>query len=344
MKAYFGAAIVGLSSLLGSTAFGQDNTLTINSFGGAYEEAHRACVIAPFQEATGATVNVVTAYSADAFAQLRAQKDAPQFDVIHFSGGQEIVAAAEGLLAPIDEAKLSNAADLYDFAKAALAEGQGPAYSIAAIGLVYNTEAITTKPTSWTDLLNPQYGEGLVLTDISNGYGMLGFLMLNKVQGGDLTNIQPGLDAVAKLLEAGALVVSTSPEIQQEFAQNGALIAPYASDYAFTLRKAGLPSGFAQGSEGTPASYITANLVAGRPNTELALQFINMEISPQAQACFANALRYSPTSSATTLSDDVAADVAYGKEGVAGLLRFDPTVIEANRSAWVEAWNRTIAR
>lgn len=344
MKTQFGTAILGLSALLSSTAMAQDNALTINSFGGAYEEAHRACVITPFEEATGATVNVVTAYSADAFAQLRAQKDAPQFDVIHFSGGQEIVAAAEGLLAPIDEASLPNAANVYDFAKAALAEGQGPAYSIAAIGLVYNTEAVDPAPTKWADLLNPEYSEGLVLTDISNGYGMLSFLMLNQVQGGDLTNIQPGLDAVTQLLEAGALVVSTSPEIQQEFAQNGALIAPYASDYAFTLRNAGLPSGFTQGEEGTPASYITANLVAGRDNTELALKFIDMEISAEAQTCFAQALRYSPTNSLAVLPDDVAADVAYGEEGVAGLLRFDPTVIEANRAAWVEEWNKAIAQ
>lgn len=344
MKLTFGTAVLGVSALLGTTAFAQDNTLTINSFGGAYEEAHRACIISPFEAATGAKVNVVTAYSADAFAQLRAQKDAPQFDVIHFSGGQEIVGAAEGLLSPIDPASLTNAADLYDFAKANLAKGEGPAYSIAAIGLVYNTEAVATAPTKWTDLLNPEYSEHLVLTDISNGYGMLGFLMLNQVEGGDLTNIQPGLDAVGKLLDAGAIVVSTSPEIQQEFAQNDAWIAPYASDYAFTLRKAGLPSGFAQGEEGTPASFITANLVAGRPNTELALKFIDMSISPAAQKCFAEALRYSPTNSKTELSPEVAADVAYGEAGVAGLLRFDPAAIEANRTAWVEAWNKAIAR
>lgn len=344
MKTKLGTAVLGLSALFGSTAFAQDNTLTINSFGGAYEEAHRACVIAPFEAATGAKVNVVTAYSADAFAQLRAQKAAPQFDVIHFSGGQEIVAAAEGLLAPIDKASLSNEPDLYDFAKKDLANGQGPAYSIAAIGLVYNTEAVPSAPTKWADLFNPEYGEHLVLTDISNGYGMLSFLMLNQVRGGDLSNVQPGLDAVKELLAAGAIVVSTSPEIQQEFAQNDAWIAPYASDYAFTLRKAGLPSGFVQGEEGTPASYITANLVAGRPNTELALKFIDLEISAEAQKCFAEALRYSPTNSKTELSDDVAADVAYGEAGVAGLIRFDPATIEAFRTAWVEEWNKAIAQ
>lgn len=344
MKTTLGTAVLGISALLGTTAFAQDNTLTINSFGGAYEEAHRACVIAPFEAETGAKVNVVTAYSADAFAQLRAQKAAPQFDVIHFSGGQEIVAAAEGLLAPIDKASLTNEPDLYDFAKKDLANGQGPAYSIAAIGLVYNTEAVPSAPTKWADLFNPEYGEHLVLTDISNGYGMLSFLMLNQVRGGDLSNVQPGLDAVKELLAAGAIVVSTSPEIQQEFAQNDAWIAPYASDYAFTLRAAGLPSGFVQGEEGTPASYITANLVAGRPNSELALKFIDLEISAEAQKCFAEALRYSPTNSKTELSDDVAADVAYGEAGVAGLIRFDPATIEAFRTAWVEEWNKAIAQ
>ncbi len=344
MKTISKFTVAGVSALMAGTALAQAETITINSFGGAYEEAHRECILTPFEEKTGAEVRVVTAYSADAFAQLRAQKDAPQFDVIHFSGGQEIVAAQEGLLSPIDEAKLSNAGDVYDFARANLAKGEGPAYSIAAIGLLFNNEAADPKPTAWKDLANEAYADHIVLTDISNGYGMLGFLMINQVNGGDLDNIQPGLDAVSKLLDNGAIVVSTSPEIQQEFAQNDAWIAAYASDYAYTLRKAGLPTAFTQGAEGTPASLITANLVAGRPNQDLALQLIDMSISPEAQACFAEKLRYSPTNAKTELTGEVAADVAYGEEGVKGLIRFDPIKIEANRSAWVDAWNRTIAR
>lgn len=346
MKRILASSLLSASmlALAAGVAGAQEKSITINSFGGAYEEAHRACIIDPFEKATGATVKIVTAYSADAFAQLRAQKDAPQFDVINFSGGQEIVAAGEGLLAPIDAAKLSNAGDLYDFAKANLAKGEGPAYSIAAIGLVYNSEKMAKAPSSWKDLMDPAVGEHLVLTDISNGYGMLSFLMLNQVEGGSLDNIQPGLDAVKKLLDAGAVIVSKSPEIQQEFAQNDAWVAPYASDYAYTLRKAELPVKFVQGAEGTPASYITTNLVAGRQNEDLALKFIDISISSEAQTCFANALRYTPTNTKAKLADDVAADVAYGAEGVKSLLRFDPIVVEAKRAEWVEAWNKAIAR
>ena len=335
---------VSILATAAGAAMAQEKSITINSFGGAYEEAHRKCIIEPFEKETGASVKIVTAYSADAFAQLRAQKDAPQYDVIHFSGGQEIVGAQEGLLAPIDASKLSNAADLYDFAKAGLAKGEGPAYQIAAIGLLYNSEEMSEAPSSWKDLTKPELAEHLVLTDISNSYGLLGFLMLNQTMGGDLANIQPGLDAVKTILDNGGMVVSKSPEIQQAFAQDGAWIAPYASDYAYTLRKADLPVKFKQGAEGTPASYITVNLVAGRPNEDLSLKFIDMSISPEAQACFADALRYTPTNSKTTLSDDVAADVAYGAEGVKSLIRFDSATIDANRKAWVEEWNKAIAR
>ena len=328
--------------LLSGTALAAQ-TITINSFGGAYEAAHRKCIITPFEEATGATVQVVTAYSADGFAQLRAQRDAPQFDVIHFSGGQEIVAAAEGLLTPIDPASLSNAADLVEAARPNLEGGEGPAYSIVALGILYNSEVLDT-PMTWAELANPEWYENLVLTDMSNTYGLQGFLMMNQVAGGSLEDIQPGLDLVTEMLEGGAIVVSTSPEIMQEFAQNDAWVAPYSSDYAFVLQDAGLPIGFQQAAEGTPGVYITANLVAGRDNQELSLQLIDRSISPEAQVCFAEEMGYAPTNVNAELTGEVAENTPFGAEALAGLIRFDPQVIEARRSEWVDAWNRTIAR
>ena len=146
-------------SLLAGTALAQDKTLTINSFGGAYETAHRKCVITPFEKETGATTRVVTAYSADAFAQVRAQKAAPQFDVIHFSGGQEIVAASEGLLAAIDAAKVPNLADLYPVAKAGLAKCAIKTWAMStwrarlantAVYIVANSCALGKSPTNCT--------------------------------------------------------------------------------------------------------------------------------------------------------------------------------------------------
>ncbi|MBX6321455.1 MAG: ABC transporter substrate-binding protein [Rhodospirillaceae bacterium] len=336
------ALAAGLALGLALPAAAKDK-LVINSFGGAYEQALRRLVIEPFEKQYDVEVEVVTAYSADALAQLRAQKASPQYDVVHFSGGQEIVAAQEGLIAPIKPEELSHANELHPFALEGLARGEGPVYQVAAIGLLYNTETAPKAPTKWADLWDPAFRDHIVLTDLSNSYGLLGFLMMNQVKGGDLSDIQPGLDAVKALLPY-ATIVKTSPEIQQSFAQADAWIAPYAQDYAYTLRKAGLPVVFVQPEEGSPAVYITANLVAGRPNQELARKFIDFELDRAVQEGWAEALRYAPTNRTAELKGDLAKEVINGPEAIGRLVRFDPPTVDARRAAWVEAWNKLIAK
>jgi putative spermidine/putrescine transport system substrate-binding protein len=317
--------------------------LVINSYGGAYEQIHRKLVIDPFMKKYDVDVQVITAYSADALAQLRAQKAAPQYDVIHFSGGQEVVAARENLVAPMKAEELSNAANLYPFATERMSRGEGPVHAVAAIGLLYNKDKAPKKPERWADLWDPAYKDHVVLTDLSNSYGLLGFLMMNKVKGGDVSKPEPGFNAVKDLL-GSAVIVSTSPEMQQNFAQNDAWVAPYAQDYAYTLRKAGLPIEFVQGAEGTPAVYLTANLVANRPNQDLAKKFIDFSLAPEVQEGWARELRYSPTNKQTKLDDALAKEVVYGEKSVSGLMRFDPTEVDASRASLVEQWKKLIAR
>ncbi len=336
------AVAAGLALGLALPAAAKDK-LVINSFGGAYEQTLRRLVIEPFEKENDVEVQVVTAYSADALAQLRAQKASPQYDVVHFSGGQEIVAAKEGLIAPVKPEELSHAGELYPFAIEGLARGEGPVYQVAAIGLLYNTEATPKAPTRWADLWDPAFRAHIVLTDLSNSYGLLGFLMMNRVKGGDLSNIQPGLEAVKDLLPY-ATIVKTSPEIQQSFAQADAWIAPYAQDYAYTLRKAGLPVVFVQPEEGSPAVYITANLVAGRPHQDLAKKFIDFELDKTVQEGWAEALRYAPTNRTAVLQGDLAREVVNGADAIGRLVRFDPPAVDAARAGWVEQWNKLIAK
>lgn len=317
--------------------------LVINSFGGAYEEAHQRLVIEPFEKKYGCEVEVITAYSADMLARLRAQKNNPQFDVAHFSGGQEAIAAEEGLLTPIQPGQLSHYNDMYPFAVEGIQQGRGPVYSIAALGILYNTEKVLPAPTSWNDLFRKDLCGRVILTDISNTYGLLGFTMINRIRGGSLDNIQPGLRAIRELLDC-SMVISKSPEIQQNFAQGTAWIAPYAQDYTFTLTKAGLPIQFVQPKEGSPAIFITASAVSDRPHTDLAIKFINFSLRPEAQAGWVEALRYSPTNRETRLNADLANKVIFGADAVEKLVKFDPIKLNENRSKWTSEWNRTIAR
>ncbi|SEI23340.1 putative spermidine/putrescine transport system substrate-binding protein [Tardiphaga sp. OK245] len=317
-------------------------TLVVNSWGGAYEKLHKQLVFEPFEKANNVKIKVVTVYSADTLAQLRAQKGAPQYDVVHFSGGQEVVAAREGLISPIKPEELPNAADLYPFATEGMARGEGPVHLVTAIGLLYNEKKVPNAPKAWKDLWKSEYGDHLVLTDLSNSYGLLGFLMMNKVWGGALNDPKPGLQKVGELLNR-SVIISSSPEVQQNFAQNDAWVAAFSQDYAHVIRQAGQPVKFVMAEEGAPAVFFTANLVAGRPNQALAKKLIDFELSPDVQAAFAREMRYSPTNRKTKLDDAVASEVVFG-DGVKSLIRFDPAQVDSNRAALIESWKKLIAR
>ena len=341
---YLGVMVTAMGLIALGGAAAAQGTLVINSFGGAYEKIHHELVIEPFEKANNVEVKVITAYSSDTLAQLRAQKDNPQFDVVHFSGGLETAAAAEGLLSPIEPSELSNYDQMYPFAVAGLSEGIGPMYSTAVIGLLYNTENVSSAPSSWMELANPDYANHVLITDAaSNTYGMLGMLMINKVNGGTLDDISPGLEFIKGILSTST-IVSKSPEIQQNFAQGNAWVAPYAQDYAFTLTKAGLPVKFTLPEEGGVLAPITVNLVAGRPNRELALKFIDFSIRAEASEGWAEALRYSPTNKMAELPADVSEQVIHGAEQAAKLVSFDAAKIATNRAGWNEAWSRAIAK
>lgn len=337
------ATSLSVIAIASTSAQAQDRSVTINSWGGVHEAAHVKCWITPFEQETGATVNKVIAYSADALAQIRAQKESPQFDAVIFSGGQEIAAARDGLLAPIDPSKLSNAADLHAFASGDFAKGVGPAFAMNLVGLNVS-ESSPRSFASWTDLYDPEIGEHLVLTDITHSFGMITVLMLNQIEGGTTDDITPGINAIVKLLDNGAIMTRTNPEFQQEFGQNEAWVGPQGLDLAFALKRGGLPVSFVRGSEGTPISLNTINMVANRPNEDLTIQLINKAISPEAQECLAAEVLNLPTNSKAVLPDGLAEQVGLTPVNVDELIRFDPEVIDANRAAWTEAFNKAIAR
>lgn len=334
---------LALSTALAGAALAQEE-LVVSSYGGEWTENQRELIIEPFEREHGVKVRLVTGYSADILAQLRAQKDNPQIDVVHFSGGQEAIAAEEGLLSPIKPEELEHYDDLYPIAVQGLDQGHGPAHAVAAIGLLYNTEEVDPAPTSWQDLWDERFAGEVILTDIGNSYGLLGMLMINEVHGGSLDNIQPGLDAIGELLADDNVVVTRSPDLRQEFAQGNVVIGPYAQDHAYRLREGGAPIGFVMPEEGAAASFLTINLVEGRPNRDLALEFINHSLRPEVMAGWAEAARYSPTNSKTELPEEVAADVVYGQDAIDQLVAFDPLTIGENKSEWIDAWNRLLTQ
>lgn len=333
-------SIFCLALALGSaTSAATAQTLVITAFDADYAKVHRKCVLEPFESETGATVDTVVADSAKALAQLRANEDAPIYDVVLFSGGQEMPAAREGLLAAISDATLGNHDEVYGFATNMLWRGRGPTYLVEPLGLIHNTLNNAGDITSWAALAKKDVASQLVLQDITTDDGMLAFLMLNEALGGTIDNVDPGMKAIAGMVAAGAKVVAGDTEVEEAFKAGKAHFAVNSPNTAYTLQEAKVPVTYTQGSEGTPARFYTANLVANRPNQTLSIRLIDLTLSAPAQRCFAQELRLSPTNSTVALPKGIAEDVPKGPAAVEGLTRFDGSDIDRHREEWVKLWN-----
>ncbi|QKT12456.1 ABC transporter substrate-binding protein [Rhodococcus sp. W8901] len=339
------ALAVGASASLTACTPGTSSAseLVVTTFGGEWQKNFTDAVVKPFEKENNVTVKQVTLYSSDALAQLQAQKSSPQMDVVFFSGGQEAVAAKDGLLAPIDPSALTNGPDLIAQATSDLAGGQGPVVQITPMGLLYRTDKID-EPTSWNDAFNPEYRQHVAFTDLSNSYGTLGMLMINGTRGGTIDDVAPGIDAIGQSARAGdSIITKTSSDLQQAFAARDIWLAPYSQDYAETLRKAGQPVGFTMPREGTTGSFITANVVAGRPNTDLATKFIDYALSAGAQEKFVTGMAYSPVNTKAAVPADMQSKILSGPT-LEKLVRFDPAQITGKSAAWQNQWQEQIAR
>ena len=302
-------------------------------------------MIEPFEKLNNVKVNVVTVYSADALAQLRAQKAAPQFDILHFSGGQEAVAAREGLLEKVTPADLADERqEPLSLRVAGLARGEGPVMHVAAMGLIYHADKVKPAPTSWKDLLDPKFKGHIVLTDFSNTYGLLSALMLNQALGGSLDNVEPGFNALQRP-DQGCRRSSRARPTSSSTSSRTTL--------GLRLMRRTTPSRCARPAcrpasrcrrRAIAGSLITANAVSGRPNRELAMKFIDFSLRTEAQEMWARDLRYSPVRRDVKLDPETAADVVYGEDAVRKLVVFDPIKIGEKRQAWVDQWNRVLGK
>lgn len=315
--------------------------LVVTSFGGAIEETQRAYV-KQFEEEYNAKVEFVTLYSADALARIRAEKKNQTIDVVLFSGGQEQIAAKEDLIMKLDPAKMDNLNDLYP--QALNADGYGPTFGYEALGMIYNSEAVSTPPASWTDLWKDEFKGKVGLVDISNTYGNQFLVAMAKMNGGGEDNIQPGLDAIQTLLPNTAAIVKSSPEVGNLFAQDEAVIAPFDSGYAYTFGKQGIPIQFAIPKEGAVGIYITAQVVKGSQNPDLAQKYIDFLLRPEIQQQNAEGGGYSPTNAKTELPDHLKSILPNGAETFSNLTRLNLELVNANKAEWMEKWSKLISQ
>jgi putative spermidine/putrescine transport system substrate-binding protein len=143
---------------------------------------------------------------------LEKAKNRPQADTAYYFAASAVDAVAKGLVAPFKPVN-------FDKLPPVFREADGRWFTIHSltVAFIVNTKLVKNVPQSWGDLLKPEYKNSVVYLDPrSTGVGQVLTFAANFGAGGDMNNVQPGLDYLGKLHKAGNVlrVIGTTPYAQ----------------------------------------------------------------------------------------------------------------------------------
>jgi putative spermidine/putrescine transport system substrate-binding protein len=150
--------------------------------------------------------------SAATVVALEKARNRPQADTAYYFAASAVDAVKKGVVAPFKPVN-------FDKLPAVFRDADGRWFTIHSltVAFVVNTKLVKNVPQSWSDLLKPEYKNSIVYLDPrSTGVGQVLTFAANFGNGGDMSNVQPGLDYLGKLHQAGNVlrVLGTTPYAQ----------------------------------------------------------------------------------------------------------------------------------
>ncbi len=317
---------------------GEGRTLVVGIWGAEQEELVREHVIKPFEEETGAKVELILGGAGDRYSKLYAEEANPSMDVMYLNKAQTEQGSRDGMILEPDPAMVTNYDKLYDIAKC----GNGYGVALTETGIMYSTEAFPTPPDSWEVFTDPANAGKILPYSFPSTQGTAFIVMMTRVKGGsEATDSALGFEAIAAM-KPFPLVSAGIPEINQAFLDGDAILAPQMSGYVYSAAAEGIPVGYARPKEGAVLGMNCAVIPKNTQNADLAKIFINYHLAQACQEAYAQRLYYGPTNAEIELPAELADMVVYGEEDVKALIALDNEAITAQEADWTEEWNTKI--
>ncbi len=333
------AAIAALTAALAPPAFADE--LVVATFGGTFVDNSKKCHATAFEKATGATVKYVLGSSVQTAAKLRAAGARAEFDVAYMDSQIVKQAKAEGLLQPLEPAKISQWPDLYEASRDK--DGYWVSMMFAGTIITYNTNLVKTPPTSWADLWKPEWKGKLAIPDISGTSGQQFLMAAARLNGGSLENIDPGFEAIKKLKPNVQMMYTQPDQLIPLFERGDIAVAVWYTDRTGAAAAKGVPVAAAYPKEGAIGIVPTVSVPKASQKRELAQKYISVLLSPEGQLCFAQTQFAGPTNKKVQLPPDLAKLVP--SADIVPRMYFPDTDLVAKKfPEWSERWGREIAR
>ena len=220
--------------------------------------------------------------SGEIIAALEAEKTNGVADTTDLGINFANQVVVEGLSQPY---KNSHWDEIPDYAKDP--NGLWSAAYWGAIGFCVNTDLVSKVPTSWADLQDPMYKDMVSMKDPRES-GTANYVVLGAAfgNGGDESNVQPGLDYFAKMYQLGQMR-AVSPSTSNIQAGEVPIALFWDFDCLSKAKELGMPLKLVIPSDGTVAGLYVQFATAAAPHPNAAKLLLELEYSDEGQLNYA---------------------------------------------------------
>ena len=319
----------------------EKQTLVVSTWG-LSNDALLTDVFEPFEKAYNCTVVLEQANAAERYTKLE-QNPNSTIDIIELNQKDATNGLTANLFAKVDYSKVPNAQSLIPAVKSMIGNGQGPAYTLNSVGIIYNPEALGFEIKEWADLWRSELANKISIPDITTTFGPAMVYIAGEYAKTPVAS-DKGAAAFQALADLKKNVVKTyarSSDLANMFV-SGEIAVAVVGDFGYPVIANAKPGvKYVVPASGTYANFNTINIAANAKNKELAHAYINWRLSKEVQSKTAATVNEAPTNADVVLTPEQSKNITYG--AVAQRAKaMDYTLVNALLSQWIDTWNRTL--
>lgn len=327
----------------GETSSGEKVKLTMFIWAGANQGVVPREVVQKYlAEHPNVEIEFLEGTNAQVYPQMVAAKQAtPDQPLVHF-GFFNVSTVYQGIVddmwEPLNPDRIPNLANTYQ--ELAPPNHMAAAFGMTTMGLMYNTQAVTDPPDSWSALWDPAYRGRVVAFD----YQWQPLILAARLNGGDERNIDPGFRVWKENAANFKALVSTNDALKNLVVSGDAWIAPWFSSQWKVWADEGAPLGFVTPKEGPLAFQTFLAIVKGVTDEQrkVAEDIINLLLSPENAGRYAELTHSVPLVKNAKVSEAVMNDPNFSPLLAEKAIQLDWQAIAENNAAWKERWDREV--
>lgn len=325
-------ALAGAGAVPARAASGQ---VVVGTWGGDYQNLQQQNIVDPITKGLGIEVIFDPANDTVRKTKLMAERRLPRgsLDIVALTASGSYEMFTNGATEELDEAKLPNLKHVLPSLKT---KYSAPHIYTGRV-ILYNPKLIKTAPTSYADLWKPENAGKVGVIDIQYQTTIESAAMIN---GGSLTNYEPGKEKLLELKKAGVKIYPTNEAMAQALKTEEVGICIMWQARGVMWQRAGIPVEIVVPKEGVVLYVSDMSIPKNAKNKDGAYAYLNAMLDPRPQAAFAQTMGYAPTVNNATLAPDLSAKVLLPPEIQKSFMVQNQDYLAKNDPQLQEWWNK----